>query len=110
MRCRLAGQVALLVLGLAASGPVQVAASDGLALPVVSVVATLERVAARAVDGSIEVARDLRSIYSLYQLQTAPDRDAPVVLAPATDTVPQLLLCDLYQAGKHTDTKKKTRT
>lgn len=98
------------ILALAASGPSEVAASNGFAAPVIHAAASLHWAALRAVDGSVEIARDLRSLYSIYQLQTAPEI-VPAVKATrtTTETVPRMILCDLFQNAPSADSKKESR-
>ncbi|MBI3403915.1 MAG: hypothetical protein HY046_00460 [Acidobacteria bacterium] len=109
----LIGIALTLALGFAASGPAKVAARDGQAeAGVGGVLATLQVAASQAVDGSVQMARDLRSLYSVYQLQSAPELATVVHSATRVeaDVVPRAILCEVLTQHAKPEAKKKCRT
>jgi hypothetical protein len=68
---------------------------------------SLQEAASLVVEGSLSLARDLRSLQAVYELHHAPE---PVVAAatPAVEPMPRMLLCEVL-TGPAKHLKKKSR-
>lgn len=108
---RLAAGVIVLALALAlvASRGSQVAASDGSSLGSANLLAYVQVAANQAVAGSAQLAQDLRSLYSVYQLQNAPEILTAAVTPWSAGDEARLIVCEIFQAPKPPE-KKKCRT
>ena len=95
---------AALAFTLAASRPVNVAAGSGTQAAA-SPLATLEIAAGQFYYGMAQAATDIRSLYSIYQLQSSPNTTPAIVAAEAT--IPavnpldhedaRLVMCEIFQ-------------
>src|SRR5262245_38251365 len=106
----MAGMVIALALTAVASGPADVAASNGQSTPVANVLASLQMTASMALRGSLQAAQDLRSLYNVYQLQQLPEVASSAVAATLTSgEEARMIMCEIFPAPKP-QPKKKCRT
>ena len=93
----------------ASAPPTGVIASNAASQPVAaSVLATLELAAGQVYGGARQFATDMRSLYSVYQLQAAPDSMTASRISGDDQSEAQLILCEIFR--KPMVQKKKCRT
>ncbi len=97
----LAGLVFAMALLWAPYHPAQVAASSSTASENAGMLAALQTVVLQAYEGSSQFAKDLRSLYTVYQLQSVPAgisaSEPPAMVSTSKDG--RLLLCERFAQG-----------
>lgn len=96
----LAGVAAAVALFLAASGPVQHAAGNRSGAGQAGVIAAIQVTALQAYEGTAQFASELRSLYSVYQLQSSDafSSPAPETLAASPNDEAQFIRCEIFPA------------
>jgi len=100
----------LLALAIATARPGPVAASNDVAAPAVaSIMATVQVAAGQAYTGTLQFATDMRSLYNVYQLQSAAEVITASAQPAAIENEAELVLCEIFPKVA-VKLKKKCRT
>ncbi len=95
----LAGVTIALALLVAVSRPPQVAASNGIGAENAGILSAVQSAALQTYEGSAQFAQELRSLYTVYRLQTTEFSPVEEVSLSATSgDEAQLIRCEIFPA------------